>query len=158
MAVTRPDILQEIILNTIALGDKAVASDAYMEIEGYEGMSGLIKAFPWPVLTSQGEIEVPTPMGGAYWQQQQIKMNHQGAVTLSETVSGTVAKFLKEIIDQGGYFKARAYEGTPSSYTRKTTLPRCFFVLDNPDRDQESRSQLLNITGTMFFLYFGDDQ
>lgn len=158
MAVSKPKILQELALNALSLGDKAVVSDSYMEIEGFESLSVLVKQFPWPTITPQGEIEVSTPLGGGYWQAQQLKTHQQGAISFAETVDGKIAKLFQEINNAGGYFNATIYEGLPSAYTRKAKISHCFVQVDNPDRDQESRAQILLYSGTIFFLYYGDEE
>jgi hypothetical protein len=142
---------------TTALGDKAVSSDATFEIVGYEGMSLLVKSFPWPVLSPQGEIEVPMPLGQARNQPQQIKTHFSGSVTMMETVNGTINDTLLSLLKTGAYFDAHAYEGTAANYTRKLPLYKCFFVIDPAERDWENRSQVLMLTGQLYANYFGDD-
>lgn len=159
MSVNSGSFLKGMYNSIKALGDKAVASDAVMIIEGYEGISLLFKQFPWPVLTPQGEIEVATPLGGGLWQPQQVKVHQQGAVTIAETVDGKVAAFLNELnLRNGGRFNAKMYEGTPDGYTRLVRIYDAFLQIDNPDRDHENRSQILTYSGTIFFHYFGDDE
>lgn len=138
------------------LGDKALASDATLVPEGFEQMALLIKQFPWPILTSQGEIEVPMPMGAAAWQPAQVKINQQGAIQIMETVGGQAHDFAETLCANGGRFQASVYEGTPDRFTRGFKLIDCFLQMDNPDRDFESRQQILLVSGTLFFHYFGD--
>lgn len=138
------------------MGDKVISSDAYFEIVGHEELGMLIKQFPWPILGPAGEIEVPGPLGMATWQAQQAKVNQQGQVTFTETKAGHVQKFLDELPAEGGTFDAKIYEGMPDSYLRMVKIYKCFFVPDNPDRDWENRSQIMTISGTLFFHYFGD--
>jgi len=150
--------LKGIFASTAALGDKVVSSDAYFEIEGYEQLGLLIKQFPWPELSPGGEIEVPMPFGSARWQPQQLKVHQQGQVTFMETQAGHVQEFLERIIfNDGARFNARVYEGTPDDHSRVCELRDCFLQLDNPDRDWENRGQIMMISGTLFFHYFGSD-
>lgn len=155
MAVTSAAYMKGLFNQTVALGQKSVNSDAWFEIKGYEGLSLLVKQFPWPELSTAGEIEVPLPLGGAMWQPQQTKFNQQGAITFMETVDGAIGRFMKEILDQGGFFDATVYEGTPDNNTRKEELIQCFFQTDPVDRDMENRSQITQISGTLFYHYFG---
>jgi hypothetical protein len=157
MTVSAPGYLKSLFNNTAALGDKAVSSDATMEIEGYEDITLLIKQFPWPELSPAGEIEVPMPMGAARWQPQQLKVNQQGQITFMETVRGSIARALQEIQKDGGRFNAVVYEGTPDRFTKKERISDCFVQLDNPDRDFENRAQVLLVSGTIFFHYFGSE-
>ena len=157
MSVNTGPYLKTLYAGAAALGDAAVSSDAYFEIEGHEDLGLLIKQFPWPVLSSAGEIEVPLPMGMSKWQPQQTKVNQQGGVTLKETKAGHIAAFLEEVIASGGTFNAKVYEGEPNNYTRMCKIRDCFLVMDNPDRDFENRSQILMVSGTLFFHFFGND-
>lgn len=149
--------LKGIFSATAAMGDKVISSDAFFEIEGHEEIGLLIKQFPWPELSVAGEIEVPMPYGSARWQPQQIKINQQGGVTLMETQAGHIQSFMEQIIgESGARFNAKVYEGTPDDHTRVCKIRDCFFQLDNPDRDWESRAQIMLISGTLFFHYFGN--
>jgi hypothetical protein len=156
MTVSTGSQLKALFNANQAMGEKAVSSDAYFEIQGHEGIGLLIKQFPWPVLTSGGEIESSGPMGSVIWQQQQLKTAQQGQVGFVETQKGHIAEFLERIVAGGGYFEATVYEGTPDNFARKAPIHKCFLQLDNPDRDWENRAQLVLITGTLFFHYFGE--
>jgi hypothetical protein len=54
-------------------------------------------------------------------------------------------------------FNAKVYEGTPSQFSVAKPIYDCFIQLENPDRDWESRSQVLNISGTLFVHYFNEE-
>jgi hypothetical protein len=138
------------------LGYKAISSDFALEIVGYEEMYLLCKQAPWPDLTPQGEIEVTMPLGASRWQPQQVKPAQQGAITLMETMKGHISSTLLSIIADGGTFDATIYEGTPQNFLRKKQIWDCFMQLDNPDRDWENRSQILQFSGTLFFHYYGE--
>lgn len=157
MTVSNKKYLNTVFNTTAAMGDKVVSSDATFEIEGFEYLSLLVKQFPWPELSPAGEIEIPMPMGLMRWQPQQLKINQQGPVQIMETKKGHVAKFLEDILIQGAIFNAKVYEGTPENYTRVEPLKSCFMQLDNPDRDWENRSQILLISGTLFYHYLGSE-
>ena len=149
--------LRSLYASTSALGDKVVSSDAFFEIEGHEQLGLLIKQFPWPELSPGGEIEVPMPCGATRWQPQQLKPAQQGQITLLETQSGHVQTLMENLIfNAGARFNAKIYEGTPDDFTRVCKIRDCFIVLDNPDRDWENRGQILQISGNLFFHYFGN--
>ncbi|MCK9394236.1 MAG: hypothetical protein M0Q44_01430 [Methylobacter sp.] len=139
-----------------AIGAKAVSSDFALEIEGHEDSWMLIKQGPWAMLSTGGEIEVPMPLGAGMWQQQQAKVHQQSPVSLMETTVGSVDQLLVNLIASGGYFNAKIYEGTPQKYLRAKPIIDCFIQVDNPDRDWENRSQLLLVSGTIFFHYYGE--
>lgn len=148
--------LKGLFNSTAAMGDPIISSDAYMEIEGFEANGMLIKQFPWPELSPMGEIEQPMPMGAMRRIPAQINTAQQGAITFIETQAGHVKAMFDELIAQGARFNAKVYEGTPDNYLRVHSIRDCFVQLDNPDRDFENRQQILLISGTIFFNYFGD--
>lgn len=156
MTVSNKAFLKGTFDQTVALGDKIVSSDAYFQIEGYEGLTLLIKQFPWPVLSSQGEIEVAGPMGTKTFQPQQVNTALQGPVAFYETKKGDIQNMLEAILENGGRFNARVIDGPLDNPNRSARIKQCFFQLDNPDRDFENRAQLLMITGTLFYHYHGE--
>lgn len=158
MTVSSNTYMKSLYQGVTAMGAKAINSDMSFEIEGHEGRWLLCKQAPWPVLSSAGEIEIPSPMGGALFQPQQLKVNMQGQVTFLETVAGDVDAMLIAIAAQGGRFNAKIYEGTPTSWTRRKRLVDCFLQMDAIDRDWENRSQVLQFSGTLFYHYFGETE
>lgn len=156
MAINKSAYLRELYQSTKALGEKVISSDFTMEIEGHEGKYLLCKQAPWPENSSQGEIEIPGPVGMTHYEAQQIKTAHQGQVSFYETTAGDIDKLLIDVIAGGGYFNAKIYEGTPDKYLRYKRIIDCFLQIDDPDRDWENRSQPLMFSGTMFYQYFGE--
>lgn len=157
MAVSNAQILKGNYDVTKSMGDKVVSSDFAFVVEGFEELWMITKQAPWGMLSAAGEIEVPTPMGAAMWQSQQLKVNQQGSITLMETVAGHIDDGLRKILtNSSGSFNATVYEGTPERYIRSQFYEDCFLVLENPDRDWENRSQIMTLTGTLFFHYFGE--
>ncbi len=143
--------------NTIkALGDKVVSSDAMIVFEGFENIRLLCKQFPWPVLTSNGEIEIANPLGMISYQPQQIKIAQQGSIELYETQEGHIQAFLEQVIAGGGRFNASVYEGTVDKYKRMLPIYDCFMENENAQRDWENRSQIMTIGGNLYFHYFGE--
>lgn len=158
MSVTNTDLLRGMYTGVKALGNKAINSDAWFEIEGYEQMGLVTKQFPWPVLGVIGNIEVAGPAGMMMTQPQQVKIVHESPISFSETITGMVHRFTRDIIrNSGGVFNATVYEGTPERFYRAVKLRDCFFQPDNIDRDWENRSQVVMINGTLHFHFFGEE-
>lgn len=156
MTVSNASYLKGFYDQTKVLGQKIISSDFAFEIEGFESMWLLCKQAPWPQLSSAGEIEIPTPLGATMWQAQQLKIAQQGQVAFEETTAGSIDAMLLRIITNGGTFNATVYEGTPDKYLSAKKFSDCFIILDNPDRDWENRSQVLQFSGTLFFHFFGE--
>jgi len=138
------------------MGRKAISSDYTIEIEGFESMHLLTKQCPWPVLSAQGEIEIPMPLGSGQWEQQQVKVNQQSPISFYETMAGSADKLLVDLIAKGGFFNAKIYHGVPSKFIQGKRIKDCFVQIDTPDTDWENRSQVLTFSGTMFYHYFGE--
>lgn len=156
MTVNTSTFLAQNYAQIKAMGDKSVNSDAQFVIDGFEQIRLLTKQFPFPVLTSGGAIETPGPNGMNIAQPQQAKTYFTGQVQFSETVRGDIENMQKAIMALGGTFNATVYEGTMEQYHRAVRLIGCFIEFDVIDRDQENRSQITMIGGTLHFHYFGD--
>ncbi len=155
MSVSSKDYLNQIFKNSVALGKRAVNSDAYFEIEGHEDVSMLIQQFPWPKISPGDAIEIPLPMGVNSAQPSQVQVYQQGAVTISETEAGHAQNLMESLIANGGTFNAKIYEGTPTNYSRVCKIYGAFFSLEPTDRGFENRAQLLTYSGTLHYHYFG---
>lgn len=157
MTVSNAAYLKNFYDLTRTMGAKVISSDFAFEIEGFEGHYLLCKQAPWPELSPQGEIEIPTPLGGTMWQPQQLKVAQQGPISLFETVAGSLDQLLVDLIARGATFNAKVYEGTPQKFLRAKRIVDCFMQMDVPDRDWENRSQPLIFSGTLFYHYFGEN-
>jgi hypothetical protein len=158
MSVTSAEIMKGMHNVIRAAGEKSINSDAYFEPVGYQAMGMLAKQFPWPILSTTGEIEIAGPGGSAMWDMQSLKFNKQGPVTFMETRTGAVYKFLRDLHKSGGKFPANVYEGVSSvRFYRGLKLFDCFLQLDDTDRDWENRSQITTISGTLFYHFYGDE-
>lgn len=156
MTVSTGQYLKDMHGSVRAMGRKQINSDFTFEIEGFEGIHLLAKQCPEPTLTTGGEIEIPTPMGGTVWEAQQTKTAQQGSVSFLETVAGDIDQMMVDLIRNGGYFNAKIYHGTPKKYIRYKRIEDAFIQLDPVDRDWENRSQVLTFAGTMFYHYYGE--
>lgn len=156
MAVSNYNYLKGFFNASAALGEKTINSDAAIEIVGFEQLWLLAKQFPWPVATSQGEIETNGPLGMNGFQPQQARCGFQGPITLSETRAGMIDSMLIQLLVSQGKFNANIYEGTPIKYLSVKPIYGAFLVIDAPDRDWENRSQPLTFSGTLFYNWFGE--
>jgi hypothetical protein len=156
MTVSTAAYLKQIYDTANAAGQKAISSDAMIEFAGFESMALLVQGFPWPVLTSGGEIEVPMPLGVAQQIPQQAKVNQQGAVTIQETVAGTASNLLLQMIAAGGRFNAKVYAGTTDQYRFYLNVVDCFLSCEPSERNWDNRGSIVTLSGTLFYHYFGE--
>lgn len=150
-----PETLRSNFLAAQALGDKLFSSDAILVPENRPDMFLLFKEFPMPVLSTGEAAEAPLPHGAVTYEVTQLKVNHQGQVSIADTTQKEVEKFIAEVINNKGKFNAYLYEGTQEKYAKAYYLENCSLALEPVGRDTEARQQLLYITGTIFFNYFG---
>ena len=149
------DTLRNNWLAAKALGDKLFSSDAILVPENYPEMFLLFKEFPMPVLSTGEAAEAPLPHGAVAYEVTQLKTNHQGQVSIADTTQKEVEKFLATVRNTKGKFNAWLYEGTQEKYAKAYYLEDCSLALESVGRDTEARQQLLYVTGTIFFVYFG---
>jgi len=160
MSVSSVATLKGLYDDISAMGDAAVNSDFVFQFDDFKDSWMHVVQCPMPHMTSAGEIERPGPLGMMLWQPQQARVAQQGAITLNETVAGHVEGMLLEMLTKGSQYKfnATVYDGTVKRYRRKWTFRDAFIVSDASDRAWENRSQILTVTGTLFFHYFGESE
>ena len=137
------------------LGDRSISSDAQLVIDGFEYLTMLIKSFPWPVVSTAGEVEIYLPSGQKTFQPQVPETGMQGQFILTETVYGHAQDAIIQLAG-GLIFDATAYEGSPDYFTRACVINSCFMKVEPAERDFESRSQVTQYTGTIFYNFFGE--
>ncbi len=160
MAVSDRAALQSVYASAKAQGKSAVVSDAAISIEGYGDSWLMISNVPWPSLTTGEAIPVPLAMGVEKMEPGQAKISHSGAVTIKETQLGAADDLLIWLLEHGGTFKkARLYEGIPDRHTRVKVIRDGMISVEAPaERDWESRTETLKLSGTMTFHYLGEDE
>jgi len=156
MTVSNATYLKQLYETANAIGQKAISSDAMIEFTGFESMALTVQGFPWPVLSSGGEIPVPMPLGIEQNIPQQAKINQQGAVTIQETVVGSGANMLLQMIAAGGRFNGKVYNGTTDQYRFYLNIVDCFLVCEPAERNWDARGSILTLSGTLFYHYFGE--
>ncbi len=157
MSVSHGLYLKNHYLATQQMGYREISSDFQLEIKGYEETSiWMCKQAPDPQIVPGGEIEIPMPLGATRFQPAQVKVAQQGAVALTETMRGHVSSMLLSIIADGGTFDCSLYAGTTKDYLWRKDMWDCFLQLDNPDRNWDNRTEVVTLSGTLFFHYFGE--
>lgn len=156
MAISLGSVLRNFHGLANAMGKKVIASDFTVQIKGYENLYLLTEQCPWPVVTSQGSIEIPSILGSSRAQPQQNKTMFDGDVSFQETVMGNIDQLMVNLIVQGGTFNCRVFEGTPQKYLRYKDLEDCFIVINPTQRNWENRTEVLKFEGAMTYHYYGE--
>lgn len=156
MTVSNAAYLKQIYDTANAIGQKAIVSDAMIEFTGFESMALIVQGFPWPILSSGGAIPVPMPLGVEQNVPQQVEVSQQGAVTIQETVAGSGANMLLQMIANGGRFNGKVYNGTTDQYRFYLPIVDAFLVCEPAERNWENRGSILTLSGTLHYHYFGE--
>lgn len=164
MSVTRASIIKGFHESYRTAGDKRVASDYSLEIEGFADAWLYCKSQFWPVLTPGEGIEDATPLGSAMWQPSQTKFHQQAQITFIENSIGTVNKLFEDLLfaasdgfPGGKRFNAWVYYGTPGAGNFKQCAQICdaFMTVEPLEVDWENRTQLVTFPATIFYHFYG---
>lgn len=160
MGVSNGSQLRNIYTAAQAQGKNAVVSDAAISVEGFGNSWLMISNVPWPSLTVGEAIPVPLPMGMEKMEPGQAKIAHSAPVTIKETQLGAADDLLIWLLERGGTFaKARLYEGVPDRHTRVKIIRDGMISVEAPaERDWESRTETLKLSGNMTFHFLGEEE
>lgn len=157
MALSSFELLKSNFNLKQSLSADATNSDATLVIDGFDNLFIKIKSFPDPTSNIAESIEVPMPLGNTYDKPGQRKSAFSGSASFIETEDRTIEKMLRELNDNGGYFDATLYQGTPTHHVNRKRLINCFFVQTAPvQRDFSSNTEVLTIEGDFHGNYFGE--
>lgn len=154
MPIQTADYHRSNYLRQIALGRKLNAGESVFVPVGFNGIELLVKSFSTPYLSGGEAYETFGP-GFRTFDQAQPDTSFQSAITFYDTEAGTTRQFLTDIVAQGGFIDAWIYEGTADRYTAAYLLERCIIKVDPVERDFESRTQSLLISGQISYNFFG---
>lgn len=157
MSVLPADLLAKNYKTAKALGQKEVQCDAYFEIEGHEELKFLAKTFPRPVLASAGVIESYLPNGIKIGQPQQLLTLQSHEVSFYCTKGGATEKAINSLNNSGGIFQSTVHLGQVDNPYASYPLTDCFIAEISPlDHDVEGVGQLVIMSGTLYYHYFGE--
>lgn len=139
-----------------SLGSPLLASNGMLVPEGYEDLRLLIQGFTRPIITQNDPAEANYAGGLAAHVNTVPKTAYQMSVTILETEAGRVQDFAEKLLLNGGQMNVWAYDGRPKKYTNRYKLHDCIFTFDGGgDIQSDSRSQVVTIQATMYYVYFG---
>ena len=158
MAVSMSAYLGNVLNKVLSMGKKVMSSDFTLEPQGYEKMYLLTSQFPLPVLSSGEPAEYYMPLGIKGGQPTQSEIFQQGSIAFYETTAFELRKFMSWLAARGGVCDFNFYHGTPEKYTDKGEMVSAFIVLEKPDLDWENKTQVVKVTGTIYYYYFGEHE
>lgn len=146
-----------------ALGAPAIACNAVMIPTGHESMRLLIQNFPLPIATRNDSADVDYGGGLASHTPGVAKTNFEGSITVIETETAATNNFAQWVTDNGGEISECTIIFGASDGTAKNA--KAYKILDvaitfsdgGGDVDSSSRSQILTVSGSTRFMYFGEN-
>lgn len=147
-----------------SLGAAALACNAIMIPTGHESLRLLIQNFTRPMATNNDAADVDYAGGLAAHIAGVPKTSFESSITVIETETGAIAKFAQAIVDNGGYLAEAVIVFGQSDGGAKAgaTAYKIFdititFSDGGGEIDASSRSQILTISGSLRYMYFGEN-
>lgn len=148
-----------------SLGAAMLACNAVLVPKGYDNLHILVQNFPRPATTHNDPADVDYARGLQAHVQGTPKTNFEGSLTMIETVSGQIAKFAEAIVikERGILNTVYVYDGFVGDGgeikgQRSYELIDCAITFPDGggEIDSSSRSQILQVQGSIRYNYFGD--
>lgn len=147
-----------------SLGAAALACNAVLIPKGFENLSLLIQNFPRPMVTNNDPADVDYAGGLAAHVQGVPKTSFEGSITVIETEQATLSKFAEAIVANGGCLSEcrvvfGTSDGTQNAGAISYTIHDVAFTFSDGggEIDASSRSQILTVSGSIRYMYFGEN-
>ena len=116
----------------------------------------LFQSFPRPIVTNNDIGDVAYAGGLQSHVPGTPKTSYQGSITLLETETGMAGQFAELILANGGVMDCDYYDGRPDRFTKVFELLDCAFTFESADMQSDGRSQVVTISGSIQYMFFGD--
>ena len=122
---------------------------------GFEHMRLLFQSFPRPIATNNDIADVAYSGGLQAHVAGVPKTSYNGALTILETESGACTAFSEFLLANGGSIDCDYYDGRIDRFTKSYELLDCAITLEAADMAADGRSQVVTVSGTIQYMYFG---
>ena len=147
-----------------SLGAAALACNAVLIPTGFEHMRLLFQNFTRPMVTNNDPADVDYAGGLAAHIQGVPKTHFETSVTAIETEKGALSKFAQAVVDNGGMLPEckvifGGSDGVASSGATVYTIQDVAVTFSDGggEIDASSRSQILTVSGSIRYMYFGEN-
>ena len=147
-----------------SLGAAALACNAVLIPTGFEHMRLLFQNFTRPMVTNNDPADVDYAGGLAAHIQGVPKTDFETSVTAIETEKGALSKFAQAVVDNGGMLPEckvifGGSDGVASSGAEVYTIEDVAVTFSDGggEIDASSRSQILTVSGSIRYMYFGEN-
>ena len=146
------------------LGAPALACNAILVPKGHENLFLLFQNFTRPMPTNNDAATVDYAGGLESHVAGIAKTSFETSITCIETEKGMIHNFAQAIVDNGGFLdQARVIFGASDGTQNAGTKVYDIFDLTptfgdgGGEFDASSRSQILTVSGSMRYMYFGEN-
>lgn len=116
----------------------------------------LFQTFPVPYVTNTDSTEV-AGAGGLQWSVPGVpRTAFNGSCQLIETGKCKAREFTELVMSSGGVSDCIVYHGRPDRYILQSELLDCAFTFEPGEASADGRGQVMMISGTLDYMYFGD--
>lgn len=146
------------------LGTPALACNAILIPKGFEHMRLLVQNFQRPMVTNNDSADIDFAGGLAAHRPGVPKTSFESSITCIETEKGAVSQFSQAVMNMGGSVDSCSVIFNISD-GQTNTQPIVYTIYDvnftfsdgGGEIDASSRSQILTVSGSMRYMYFGGD-
>lgn len=139
-----------------AVGSPLLACQGMLVPRGYPSGRLLIKNMPYPVVSNNDPAQIDIAGGLQMSVAGVPKTSYDGSITMIETEAGHARNFGEYIVARGGSIDCDLYIGRVTKFTRVIELIDCKIRLEAGELDASSRSNGLDITGSITYMFFGN--
>lgn len=145
------------------LGTPALACNAVLVLQGFDDLRLLIQSFTMPIATHNDAADIDYAGGLAAHRAGIPKTSFESSATFIETESGQIHRFAEALMSQGGSVdSARVLFGQSDGKSQTSAVYEIqdvtiTFSDGGGEIDATSRSSILTVSGSMRYMYFGDN-
>lgn len=138
-----------------AVGSPLLACQGMLVPRGYPDGRLLIKNMPYPIVANNDPAQIDIAGGLQMSVAGVPKTSYDGSITMIETEAGHARNFAEFVVAKGGSIDCDFYIGRVGSFSKVFELTDCKIRLEPGEIDASSRSQGLDITGSITYMFFG---
>lgn len=151
-----PDVLKQRLIKFRQAGEKALASQFEVDIEGYPDLGIKVTNVQYPPL-KRATVEGFGPMGTQSNQQGALENAGTCTAQIVETISGDSLRMLRKMVRDGVVIDAVQIRQTPESAGGKAVggveLQDCWIECDSADFANDSVTEILKLPITFQFTW-----
>lgn len=151
-----PDVLKQRLIKWRQAGEKALASQFEVDVEGYPDLGLKFTNVQYPAM-KRALVESFGPMGTQSNQQGALENYGTCTAQIVETITGDTLRTLRQLVRDGVVIDAIQIRQTPESAGGKAVggveLQDCWIEVDSSDFANDSVTEILKLPITIHFTW-----